>query len=380
MDKKYISRVELHCHTGFSKKDGTASVRDIINFAVKEGISSVAFTDHGNVMAYPEIQSYVSKHEGFKPIYGIEAYVVNDIDMLGDNLECVRSERLDRDIVVFDIETTGFSPVTNEIIEIGAVKICNGEITDRFSVFVKPSKSIPKRIAELTGINNELVEDAEAINVILPRFLEFVEGSILVAHNSSFDISFIKEAAKRLDRQFDYKSIDTWTLSRLLFHELSSYSLDNVAKACSVSLENHHRAVDDAEATAEIYMKMVQMLKADGIDTIGAVIEKIYSVGIANCCISEMSIAELYYGAVKGNKEKNFEDITKIERFFQVIDSCEGKVELVTGEGDRLNLKSKLSQYVSMAKIFSDGTIDELEIVAYEPKDIDKLISFMVNG
>lgn len=275
MAKKYINRVELHCHTGFSKNDGTASVKDIINFAAKEGISSVAFTDHGTVMAYPEVQTYASKHEGFKPIYGIEAYVVNDIDMLGDNLECIRSERLDRDIVVFDIETTGFSPVTNEIIEIGAVKIRNGEITDRFSVFVKPSKPIPNKIAELTGINNELVEDDEAINVILPGFLEFVEGSILVAHNSSFDISFIKEAAKKFGFQFNYKSIDTWSLSRLLFTDLSSYSLDNVAKACSVSLENHHRAVDDAEATAEIYMKMVQMLKADGTDTIGAVIEKI---------------------------------------------------------------------------------------------------------
>lgn len=275
MDKKYISRVELHCHTGFSKNDGTASVSDIINFAVKEGISSVAFTDHGNVLAYPEIQSYSSRHEGFKPIYGIEAYVANDIDMLGDNLEEAKDESLVKDVVVFDIETTGFSPVTNEIIEIGAVKIHEGKIIDRFSVFVKPSKPIPGKIAELTGINNELVEDAEAINVILPGFLEFVEGSILVAHNSSFDISFIKEAAKKFGFQFNYKSIDTWTLSRLLFPELSSYSLDNVAKACSVSLENHHRAVDDAEATAEIYMKTVKMLKADGIDTIGAVIEKI---------------------------------------------------------------------------------------------------------
>lgn len=275
MVKKYINRVELHCHTGFSKNDGNASVRDIINFAVKEGISSVAFTDHGNVMAYPEIQAYSSRHEGFKPIYGIEAYVVNDIDLLGNNLEDSKNESLDKDVVVFDIETTGFSPVTNEIIEIGAVKIRNGEITDGFSVFVKPSKPIPNKISELTGINNELVEDAEAINVILPRFLEFAEGSILVAHNSSFDISFIKESTKKFGFQFNYKSIDTWTLSRLLFPELSSYSLDKVAKACSVSLENHHRAVDDAEATAEIYMKMVKMLKADGIDTIGAVIEKI---------------------------------------------------------------------------------------------------------
>ena len=142
MDKKYINRVELHCHTGFSENDGTASVRDIINFAVREGISSVAFTDHGNVMAYPEIQSYASRHESFKPIYGIEAYVVNDIDMLGDNLEDSKNESLDKDVVVFDIETTGFSPITNEIIEIGAVKIHEGKIIDRFSSFVKPSEPI----------------------------------------------------------------------------------------------------------------------------------------------------------------------------------------------------------------------------------------------
>ena len=139
MDKKYINRVELHCHTGFSENDGTASVRDIINFAVREGISSVAFTDHGNVMAYPEIQSYVSKHEGFKPIYGIEAYVVNDIDMLGDNLEECINESLDKDVVVFDIETTGFSPVINEIIEIGAIKLNSSrKMIDEFSELVKP--------------------------------------------------------------------------------------------------------------------------------------------------------------------------------------------------------------------------------------------------
>ena len=275
MDKKYINRVELHCHTGFSENDGTASVKEIINLAVKEGISSVAFTDHGNVMAYPEIQSYASRHESFKPIYGIEAYVVNDIDMLGDNLEDAKNESLDKDVVVFDIETTGFSPVINEIIEIGVVKIHEGKIIDRFSSFVKPSEPIPKKITELTGISNELVKDAETINIILPRFLEFIEGSILVAHNSSFDISFIKEAAKKSGFQFDYKSIDTWTLSKLLFHELSSYSLDNVAKACSVSLENHHRAVDDAEATAEIYLKMIEMLNADGIKTIGAVLDEV---------------------------------------------------------------------------------------------------------
>ena len=219
MDKKYINRIELHCHTGFSENDGTASVKEIINLAVKEGISSVAFTDHGNVMAYPEIQSYASRHESFKPIYGIEAYVVNDIDMLGDNLEDAKNESLDKDVVVFDIETTGFSPVINEIIEIGAIKIHEGKIIDRFSSFVNPSEPIPKKITELTGISNELVKDAETINVILPRFLEFIEGSILVAHNSSFDISFIKEAAKKSGFQFDYKSIDTWTLSKLLFPE-----------------------------------------------------------------------------------------------------------------------------------------------------------------
>ena len=273
--RNYTNRVELHCHTGFSKMDATASVRDIVKFAVGEGMTSVAFTDHGNVMAYPEIQKYSEREYGFKPIYGIEGYVVNDIDMLGKNLEDVSDLNIDTDVVAIDLETTGFSPENNEIIELGAVRIHNGEITDKFQAFVKPSSAIPEKIAELTGIDNAMVEDADSISVVLPKFLEFIGDSIIVAHNVSFDISFVEVNSKKLGINSDYKTIDTWSLSKMLLPELESHSLCSVAKAYDINLGNHHRANDDAATAAIIYIKMVEDLKEMGLKTIGDVLNKI---------------------------------------------------------------------------------------------------------
>ena len=269
MNKEYLNRVELHCHTGYSVQDGTASVRDVVDFAIGQGMTSVAFTDHGNVMAYPEIQHYCDRKEGFKPIYGMEGYVVNDIDLLGKNLSDSSDETISVDVVVVDLETTGFSPLKEEIIELSAVKITNGKIADQFQTFVKPSKPIPGKIHELTGIDNLMVKDAAPIGDVLPKFIEFVGNAIIVAHNASFDMGFIEESALKLGISFEYKSIDTVALSRLLWPELNSHSLDNITKICGVDLFDHHRAIDDARATAEVYLKMIEMLSERGITTIG---------------------------------------------------------------------------------------------------------------
>ena len=275
MGKKYKNRVELHCHTVYSTEDGTASIEDIINFAMREGMTSVAFTDHGNVSAYPEIQQCCELREGFKPIYGMEGYVVNDIDLLGENLYGSEEISIDTDVVVVDLETTGFSPLTEEIIEIAAVRITNGQIADKFHTFVRPSKVIPEHISTLTGIDDLMVKDADTIENILPEFLEFIGNSIIVAHSAQFDLGFIEESAIRSDIPFNYRSIDTVTLSRLIWPKLKRHSLDALMGICSVSADNRHRAIDDAVATAKVYLKMIEKLKKKGLKTIGDIIGSI---------------------------------------------------------------------------------------------------------
>jgi DNA polymerase-3 subunit alpha (Gram-positive type) len=163
--------------------------------------------------------------------------------------------------VVFDIETTGFSQTNDRIIEIGAVKVINGEITDKFSTFINPEIPIPYEIEQLTGITDEDVIGAPVVNDILPQFLAFCEGCSLVAHNASFDTGFISKNAARMGITTDYTVVDTVGLARILLPDLSRYKLNVVAKALDVSLENHHRAVDDAGVTAEIFLKLVQKLK-----------------------------------------------------------------------------------------------------------------------
>lgn len=172
-----------------------------------------------------------------------------------------RNQSLDGDYVVFDIETTGFSPIKNKIIEIGAVKVRNGEIIDRMDEFVNPEVPIPFDIERLTGINDAMVMGADTVDKVLPRFLEFVGDAALVAHNASFDVSFISHNAGLLGLPFDLTVLDTVTLARALLPNLNRFKLDTVAKALGVSLENHHRAVDDAEATAGIFLKFVEMIK-----------------------------------------------------------------------------------------------------------------------
>ncbi len=169
---------------------------------------------------------------------------------------------------MFDIETTGFSPVTNRIIEIGAVKVVNGQIVDRFSTFVNPEVPIPFEIEKLTSINDSMVIDAETIETVLPKFLAFVGDAVLVAHNAGFDVGFIKENARRQNISADFTYVDTVAIARTLLTGQAKYTLDAVAKTLKISLENHHRAVDDAECTAEIFVRFIEMLKKEQINTL----------------------------------------------------------------------------------------------------------------
>ena len=268
MDTSVEKRIELHCHTKMSDMDGVSDVKDIVKRAMKWGHKAIAITDHGDVQAFPDANHTVPSDSDFKVIYGVEAYLVDDLKgMVTDS----QNQDLDADYVVFDLETTGFSPETNRIIEIGAVKGQNGKIVDKFSTFVNPQVPIPFRIEQLTSINDSMVIDAPVIADILPEFMKFCEGCVMVAHNADFDMSFIKKNCQRLDIPCKPTIVDTVALARVLLPNLNRFKLDTVAKALGVSLENHHRAVDDAGCTAEIFVKFIEMLRERGMSTLDEV-------------------------------------------------------------------------------------------------------------
>lgn len=294
MDHSVRKRVELHCHTKMSDMDGVSEAKDIVKRAYQWGHPAIAITDHGVVQSFPDANHLIDdlwktekgkrkdagdpnpdKNDFFKVIYGVEAYLVDDLkEIVTDG----KGQPLEGSYVVFDIETTGFSPIKNRIIEIGAVKVINGEITDRFSSFVNPQVPIPFEIEKLTSINDEMVMDAPVIEKVLPEFLSFCEGTVLVAHNASFDISFIRENAQRQQLPFDFTYVDTVGIARVLLPHQAKHTLDAVSKTLGISLENHHRAVDDAEATAQIFVKFTDMLLKDGKDTL----EKVNALGDSN--------------------------------------------------------------------------------------------------
>ena len=268
MDTSVEKRIELHCHTKMSDMDGVSDVKDIVKRAMKWGHKAIAITDHGDVQAFPDANHTVPSDSDFKVIYGVEAYLVDDLKgMVTDS----QNQDLDADYVVFDLETTGFSPETNRIIEIGAVKVQNGKIVDKFSTFVNPQVPIPFRIEQLTSINDSMVIDAPVIADILPEFMKFCEGCVMVAHNADFDMSFIKKNCQRLDIPCKPTIVDTVALARVLLPNLNRFKLDTVAKALGVSLENHHRAVDDAGCTAEIFVKFIEMIRERGMSTLDEV-------------------------------------------------------------------------------------------------------------
>ncbi len=272
VDTSVDKRVELHCHTKMSDMDGVSEAKDILAQAIKWGHKALAITDHGNVQGFTEalhgmdkiLGDYKKKGEAvdFKVIYGMEAYLVDDIKTIVTDS---KAQSLDDTYVVFDIETTGFSAAYDKIIEIGAVKVVNGKIDSNFSEFINPQIPIPFRIEQLTGINDSMVIEAETIDKILPKFLEFCGDCVMVAHNADFDMSFICKNAADLGCEYKPTILDTVSLARQLLPNLNKYKLDVVAKALNISLEHHHRAVDDAGCTAEIFVKFIEMLKNKGM-------------------------------------------------------------------------------------------------------------------
>ncbi|MBE5843065.1 MAG: PolC-type DNA polymerase III [Butyrivibrio sp.] len=283
VDEEEVKRVELHCHTKMSDMDGVSEVKDIVKQAYKWGMPGIAITDHGVVQALTDAnhawedlwkaEKSKRKEAGdpnpdrqdfFKVIQGVEGYLVDDLKEIVINNKGQKVEG--STFVVFDIETTGFSPKRNKIIEIGAVKMKDGEILDRFSEFIDPKEPIPFHITRLTSITDDMVIGCPTRDEIIPRFVEFCEGCILVGHNVGFDISFINENCKQLGIDADYTTVDTMGLSRAFFPKQAKHNLDALCKTLGVVNEHHHRAVDDAECTAKIFMKFLPMMEQEGAD------------------------------------------------------------------------------------------------------------------
>ena len=260
-DNAEVKRVELHAHTVMSAMDSVAKTDELIKTAAKWGHSAIAITDHGVVQAYPDAFDAGKKNE-IKIIYGMEGY------FMGDETKIVYNEKsmdLNGDFVVFDIETTGLKAKFHELIEVAGVKVSGGKIVERFSEFVKPETPILPHITELTKITNEMVSGADDAKNVLSRFLEFAEGSVLVAHNANFDVGFLKRYAEKVNIPFDFCYVDTLGLSRKLVTNIKRHRLDRVAKALGIPFEGHHRAINDAEVTAKIFMVFADSLRRKGI-------------------------------------------------------------------------------------------------------------------
>lgn len=265
-DEAKVKRVELHMHTQMSQMDGMTSAKDLIKRAMKWGMKSIAITDHGVVQAFPEAHKLLGfDNPDMKVIYGVEAYLVPD------KVPCVsfpKGQDIDTTYCVLDLETTGFSFRTEKITEVGIMKVKNGEVIDEFSCFVNPEKPIPQRVIEVTNITDDMVKDAETIETVMPKIIEFVGDSVLVAHNADFDIGFLKYNAKALGLTLDNTYLDTLRLAKELFPEYKKYKLGIIAENLGIKVEVAHRALDDVDTTVKVLNVMFEMLKEKGVKTV----------------------------------------------------------------------------------------------------------------
>ena len=261
-DLAEVKRVELHMHTQMSQMDAMTSCTDLIKRAMKWGWKSIAITDHGVVQAFPEAHKLLGiDNPDMKVIYGVEAYLVPDGSPVVVN---DKGQDIDTTYCVLDLETTGLSAKTEKITEIGIMKIKNGEVLEKFCEFVNPEKPIPQKVQEVTNITDDMVADSPTIEELFPKVLEFIKGSVLVAHNAAFDIGFLKNVAKGLGYEFDYTYVDTLPLARRLYPDLKKHKLGKIAEHLKIKVEVAHRALDDVDTTVKILNVMMEELKKRG--------------------------------------------------------------------------------------------------------------------
>ncbi len=265
-DKAQVKRVELHMHTKMSQMDAMTSAKDLIKRAMQWGMKSIAITDHGVVQAFPEAHKMLGyDNPDMKILYGVEAYLAPDKNEIVTN---GKGQDIDTTYCVLDLETTGFSATTEKITEVGIMKIKNGEILDQFSCFVNPEKHIPQRVTEVTKITDDMVKDAETIEQVFPKILDFIKDSVLVAHNAPFDMGFLKQNAKNLGYDFDFTYLDTLSLAKDLFPDYKKYKLGKIAENLGIKVEVAHRALDDVDTTVKVFNVMMDTLKKRGAKTV----------------------------------------------------------------------------------------------------------------
>lgn len=263
VDQAEEKRVELHMHTNMSEMDGMTSVKKLIKTAISWGHPAIAITDHGVLQAFPDAAEIAG--DDIKVIYGVEGYLIDDVS---DMIKNADKTTLKDTYIVFDIETTGFSYCNDTIIEIGAVKITDGVVIDRFSQLIDPGRSLPPVITELTHITDEMLKGMPKLDTVLPEFMAFVDGAPVVAHNATFDCSFIRHYCKEMGLPFDSLILDTLALSRMLLTDIKKHNLKAVTKYLKIALNDHHRAVADAEATSRVLIKFFEMLEEKGVFTL----------------------------------------------------------------------------------------------------------------
>ena len=259
MDNSEEKRVELHMHTQMSQMDAITPCADLVKRAISWGWNSIAITDHGVVQSFPDAHKLLGKvGDVIKVIYGVEAYFCPDKDPAVINSQ---GQDLDTTYCVFDLETTGISHLTEKITEIGIIKIKNGEVIDTFESFVNPEKPIPAEVVEVTHITDDMVKDAPTIEQIMPKVLEFMKDSVLVAHNADFDIGYMKYNCEQLGLDFNFTHIDTLRLAKAIYPEFSRYKLGFIADKLGIKVEVAHRALDDVKTLVAVFKEMIEKAK-----------------------------------------------------------------------------------------------------------------------
>ena len=369
-DNAEVKRVELHLHTKFSEMDAVTGVDAAVKRAVDWGHKAVAITDHGVVHAFTEANKYLGKlkdkAKDFKLLFGVEGYFVDDIKTLIMNSH---GQDLDSEYVVFDIETTGLSFKFCKIIEIGAVRIDRaGNVVGRFSEFVNPEVPIPYNIEKLTSINDNMVKDADTIDKVLPRFFEFCKDAMLVAHNATFDTTFIRVNAKQLGMEYDFTALDTMTLAYVFLPELGRYSLDRLTHHFGLTNAHHHRACDDAEVTAEIFIRLRKMISESGAKTV----DDLNKLGSA----SEDTIrkAKSYHGIIFCKDE------TGRSNLYRLISESHLKYYGGIGASQRpripMSLIEKYRDGLIVGSACSSGELYQAILDGAEEEEIERLVRF----
>ena len=308
-DEAKVKRVELHMHTQMSQMDGITSATDLLKRASDWGMKAIAITDHGVVQAFPEAHHFTEKNPDLKVIYGVEAYLAPDKTSSvsfpkGQNIE-------NATYCVLDLETTGFSFRTEKITEIGVMKVQNGKVLDEFACFVNPEKPIPQRVVEVTHITDDMVKDAQTIDKVFPKLIEFLGDSILVAHNADFDIGFLKYNAKELGYSLDNTYIDTLRLAKDIFPDYKKYKLGAIAENLGIKVEVAHRALDDVDTTVKVFNVMLNILKEKGA-------KKIEDIDILESGKADYKRLPLYHAIILAKDYVGLKNLYKLISFSHV--------------------------------------------------------------